>query len=159
MIEVCVSYLPNKTLSPIISAHIDLSKHMTEKMCVGFSAANGNGSAMHVIHGWEFKTFEFEYSSVNKVEEGGDYVHCTSELVSNGDSKKGSKKVIGTFVGIIFGLSLLIVVIVVYLKWWLWKIKESSREEKKRIELEKGQQSCISLRLKRLLMVLASVGL
>ncbi|KAL2894193.1 L-type lectin-domain containing receptor kinase S.6 [Bienertia sinuspersici] len=136
MISVWVSYFANKPLLPILSAHIDLSKHM-ESMYVGFSAANGNGSAMHVIYDWEFKTWEIDFSFVNKVEEEGDCVFCTQEeQVSNGENNKRKKKMEIAIVEITFASSLLIVIVVGYIIWRLWKVKKLRRDKKRRIELE-----------------------
>uniref|UniRef100_A0A803LHS2 Protein kinase domain-containing protein n=1 Tax=Chenopodium quinoa TaxID=63459 RepID=A0A803LHS2_CHEQI len=103
-------------------------------MYVGFSASNRDGSALHVINGWEFKTFEFDFSTVDRDEEGGDCVNCTPGEVSDDDNKKDEI----ALTGIISALSFLAVVVVIYFVWLSRKSVISDREKNRRNELKKG---------------------
>ncbi|KNA16286.1 hypothetical protein SOVF_090070 [Spinacia oleracea] len=138
IVRVWVSYFPNKPLNPVVSAQIDLSKYMKESMYVGFSASNRDGSALHVIDGWEFKTFEFDYSTVDKDLEGGDCMNCIPGEGSDGDSKKDDKTVDIALTVVISALSLFAIVVMFYLIWMSRKDVESKREKSRRIELKTG---------------------
>ncbi|XP_010680208.2 L-type lectin-domain containing receptor kinase S.6 [Beta vulgaris subsp. vulgaris] len=127
-IKVWVSYFPNKPLNPILSAEIDLSKYVKESMYVGFSASNGDGSALHVIDQWEFKTFEFDYAFVDKEE----------EVSNNVRSKKGNKKQLITLFGVTISFNLLLVIVVICYWWRLRNDKVSKLDKGRRIELDKG---------------------
>ncbi|XP_021898510.1 L-type lectin-domain containing receptor kinase S.6, partial [Carica papaya] len=82
LIRVWVAYLPIKPPSPLLSSQIDLSLQFKEYMHVGFSASNGQGSAMHVVERWRFKTFESHkqpfITPVDTVEEG-DCLVCSPD--------------------------------------------------------------------------------
>ncbi|KAI3492297.1 hypothetical protein L1887_43227 [Cichorium endivia] len=58
VIQIWVGYTKIKPESPILALSIDLSKRLNGSMYVGFSAANGGGSAIHLIHSWYFNTSE-----------------------------------------------------------------------------------------------------
>ncbi|KAJ0586105.1 putative protein kinase RLK-Pelle-L-LEC family [Helianthus annuus] len=58
VIEIWVGYPDTKPDSPILTAPIDLSKRFNGFMYVGFSASNGDGSSVHLIDNWGFRTFE-----------------------------------------------------------------------------------------------------
>lgn len=64
--------------SPILSTQLDLSGQLKEFMHVGFSASNGPGSALHLIHQWRFRTSGFLTSTINtnEVEEEDDCLFC-----------------------------------------------------------------------------------
>ncbi|KAE8694738.1 L-type lectin-domain containing receptor kinase S.6 [Hibiscus syriacus] len=57
LILIWVSYSSIKPPKPVLVAQLDLSNQFKEYMHVGFSASNGQGSAMHIIEHWRFKTF------------------------------------------------------------------------------------------------------
>ncbi|KAL4272769.1 hypothetical protein GQ457_13G010620 [Hibiscus cannabinus] len=57
LILIWLSYSSVKPPTPVLVAQLDLSNHFKEYMHVGFSASNGQGSAMHVVEHWRFKTF------------------------------------------------------------------------------------------------------
>ncbi|KAJ6412537.1 hypothetical protein OIU84_005566 [Salix udensis] len=57
LIQVWASYLQVRPQSPILVAQVDLSEHFKEYMHVGFSASNGQGSAIHIVDQWRFKTY------------------------------------------------------------------------------------------------------
>lgn len=80
MIRVWVGFSPIRPPTPLLVAQIDLSKQLKEFMYVGFSGSNGQGSAIHVVDKWRFKTFGFTPSVVpiDTVEEG-DCLLCSSE--------------------------------------------------------------------------------
>ncbi|KAL7595703.1 hypothetical protein Lser_V15G30804 [Lactuca serriola] len=58
IIQIWVGYTQTKPENPILVSPIDLSKRFSGYMYVGFSAANGRGSATHLIDSWYFKTSE-----------------------------------------------------------------------------------------------------
>ncbi|WCJ43398.1 Concanavalin A-like lectin protein kinase family protein [Euphorbia peplus] len=57
LVRVWVSYSHFKPKVPILEARIDLSEHFKEYMNVGFTAGNGQGSAVHVVEHWQFRTY------------------------------------------------------------------------------------------------------
>lgn len=72
LIRVWAGYSQIRPPSPLIIAQIDLSGQFKEYMHVGFSAANGQGSAMYIVDRWRFKTFA-SYASgkpIDVIEEG-----------------------------------------------------------------------------------------
>ncbi|CAB4289197.1 unnamed protein product [Prunus armeniaca] len=56
MIRVWVGYSSTRPPTPLLVAQIDLSKQFKEFMRVGFSASNGQGSSIHIVDRWKFKT-------------------------------------------------------------------------------------------------------
>ncbi|XVE95664.1 hypothetical protein REPUB_Repub02eG0118100 [Reevesia pubescens] len=73
LIQIWVSYSSTKPPAPVLVAQIDLSKQFKEYMHVGFSASNGQGSAMHIVEHWRFKTFSTYRPSafpLDSIEEG-----------------------------------------------------------------------------------------
>ena len=83
MIWVWLDYTQIRPPSPILVTQIDLSSQFKEFMHVGFSASNGQGSSIHVVDHWQFKTFGFLPSVIpmNAVEEG-DCFMCFPEQPS-----------------------------------------------------------------------------
>ncbi|XP_044510991.1 L-type lectin-domain containing receptor kinase S.6-like [Mangifera indica] len=63
--------------NPLLVVQMDLSEQFKEYMHVGFSAANGQGSSLHIIERWRFKTFA-SYASVNPIDmvEDGECFMC-----------------------------------------------------------------------------------
>ncbi|XP_065882217.1 L-type lectin-domain containing receptor kinase S.6 [Euphorbia lathyris] len=57
LVRVWASYSHTKPKIPILEARIDLSEHFKEYMNVGFTAGNGQGSAVHIVDHWQFRTF------------------------------------------------------------------------------------------------------
>ncbi|ONH89901.1 hypothetical protein PRUPE_8G022700 [Prunus persica] len=79
MIRVWVGYSSTRPPTPLLVAQIDLSKQFKEFMRVGFSASNGQGSSIHIVDRWKFKTFGSLPPGIpmNAVEEG-DCFMCSS---------------------------------------------------------------------------------
>ncbi|XP_031284661.1 L-type lectin-domain containing receptor kinase S.6 [Pistacia vera] len=77
LIRVWAGYSQIRPPSPLLVVQMDLSEQFKEYMHVGFSAANGQGSALHIIERWRFKTF-VSYASVNTVDmvEDGECFMC-----------------------------------------------------------------------------------
>jgi hypothetical protein len=69
---VWAGYSSTRPPSPLLVGKIDLSKQFKEYMHVGFSASNGQGSAIHLVDRWQFKTFGLLPSSLSMdtVDEG-----------------------------------------------------------------------------------------
>ncbi|KAG2665649.1 hypothetical protein I3760_15G018200 [Carya illinoinensis] len=80
MIRVWLGYSQIRPSSPILISQIDLSNQFKEFMHVGFSASNGQGSSIHVIDNWRFRTF-WSLPSVTTMDtlEEGDCFVCFSE--------------------------------------------------------------------------------
>ncbi|KAJ6930786.1 L-type lectin-domain containing receptor kinase S.6 [Populus alba x Populus x berolinensis] len=80
LIQVWVSYFHVRPPSPILVAQVDLSESFKEYMHVGFSASNGQGSAVHIVDHWWFKTYT-TLSSVTPrdTSEKGDCLMCYPE--------------------------------------------------------------------------------
>ncbi|CAK7346814.1 unnamed protein product [Dovyalis caffra] len=84
LIQVWVSYIQIRPPSPILVAQVDLSEHFKEYMHVGFSASNGQGSAVHIVDHWRFKTYATLSSVTPKdVSEKGDCLMCYPENPMN----------------------------------------------------------------------------
>lgn len=47
---------PTRPPTPILVAQIDLYEQFKEFMHVGLSASNGQGSGIHIVDHWQFKT-------------------------------------------------------------------------------------------------------
>ena len=88
MIRVWVGYSPVRPPNPVLVARIDLSKLLKEFMYVGFSGSNGQGSALHVVDKWRFKTFHSSLVPMDTVEEGDCFI-CSSENSETDGSKYG----------------------------------------------------------------------
>lgn len=78
MIRVWAGYSSIRPPNPVLVAQIDLSNVLKEFMYVGFSGSNGQGSAVHVVKKWRFKTFQRSPVSMDMVEEGDCFI-CSSE--------------------------------------------------------------------------------
>ncbi|XP_022766299.1 L-type lectin-domain containing receptor kinase S.6 [Durio zibethinus] len=85
LIQIWVSYSSTKPSSPVLVSQIDLSNQFKEYMHVAFSASNGQGSAMHIVEHWRFKTFNTYRPSVNPTDafEEGYCFMCSPEDSSN----------------------------------------------------------------------------
>ncbi|XP_061342034.1 L-type lectin-domain containing receptor kinase S.6 [Gastrolobium bilobum] len=72
MVRVWVGYSSTRPPTPILASQIDLSEKFKEFMHVGFSASNGQGSGIHLVDHWQFKTFGYSLSvsPMDLVEEG-----------------------------------------------------------------------------------------
>ncbi|KAF9682730.1 hypothetical protein SADUNF_Sadunf05G0139000 [Salix dunnii] len=80
LIQVWASYLQVRPPSPILVAQVDLSEHFKEYMHVGFSASNGQGSAIHNVDQWRFKTYATLSSATpTDMSEKGDCLMCYPE--------------------------------------------------------------------------------
>ncbi|XP_044475611.1 L-type lectin-domain containing receptor kinase S.6-like [Mangifera indica] len=77
LIRVWAGYSQIRPPSPLLVVQMDLSEQFKEYMHVGFSAGNGQGSALHIIERWRFKTFA-SYASVNPIDmvEDGECFMC-----------------------------------------------------------------------------------
>ncbi|XP_072989890.1 L-type lectin-domain containing receptor kinase S.7 [Typha latifolia] len=62
-LRVWLGYSASRPRRPLLVANVDLSGLLREFMYIGFSASNGRGAALHVIHKWTFRTFGFSNSS------------------------------------------------------------------------------------------------
>lgn len=83
LIQVWVSHSQIRPSNPVLEAEVDLSMYFKEYMHVGFTASNGQGSAMHIVDHWRFKT----YGSPTDATGGGDCLMCYPEDTGvNGNS-------------------------------------------------------------------------
>ncbi|GKU90618.1 hypothetical protein SLEP1_g4591 [Rubroshorea leprosula] len=83
LVKVWVGYTLVKPRDPVLVVQIDLSKEFYEYMHVGFSASSGQGSAMHIIENWRFRTWSYPaVNPVDTVEEGYCFL-CSPEDSSN----------------------------------------------------------------------------
>ncbi|XP_031092611.1 L-type lectin-domain containing receptor kinase S.6 [Ipomoea triloba] len=101
---------------PILESQIDLSTYFKEFMHIGFTAANGKGSAVYSIDHWKFKTSEF-LSSANTMDEA-DCLMCISgdnnEIGRNATSGSGpSLRLILAYGGLSFAAVILVFAIIV----------------------------------------------
>ncbi|KAK7270440.1 hypothetical protein RIF29_23576 [Crotalaria pallida] len=81
MVRVWVGYSSTiRPPTPILASSIDLSDKFNEFMHVGFSASNGQGSSIHIVDHWHFKTFGYNSHSVSPMDmiEEGDCFLCYS---------------------------------------------------------------------------------
>ncbi|KAL5779191.1 hypothetical protein ACOSQ2_009928 [Xanthoceras sorbifolium] len=94
LIRVWAGYSQIRPTNPVLVAQVDLSKQFKEYMHVGFSAANGQGSAIHIVDRWRFKTFA-PYPSVNPIDmvEQGDCFMCYPADSGNGDFRDQKTKI------------------------------------------------------------------
>ncbi|KAF7819827.1 L-type lectin-domain containing receptor kinase S.6 [Senna tora] len=84
--RVWVGHSSAKPSNPILIAQIDLSQKLKEFMHVGFSASNGKGSSIHIVHHWQFKTFGSHVDMDTDQEEEGDCFFCCDQLDQNSTS-------------------------------------------------------------------------
>uniref|UniRef100_A0A6N2N008 non-specific serine/threonine protein kinase n=1 Tax=Salix viminalis TaxID=40686 RepID=A0A6N2N008_SALVM len=71
---------------------VDLSEHFKEYMHVGFSASNGQGSAIHIVDQWRFKTYATLSAVTPKdISEKGDCLMCYPEnpMYNDGPKRRG----------------------------------------------------------------------
>lgn len=88
MIRVWVGYSQTRPANPILVSQIDLSRQFKEFMYVGFSASNGQGSALYMVHRWRFKTFGLVPSLIPvDTVNGGDCFMCSTEDSSANNSR------------------------------------------------------------------------
>ncbi|KAB2603586.1 L-type lectin-domain containing receptor kinase S.6 [Pyrus ussuriensis x Pyrus communis] len=84
MIRVWVGYSSTRPPTPLLVAQIDLSNQFKEFMRVGFSASNGQGSSVHVVYRWRFKTFgSLPPGNPTDAFEEGDCFMCSSPADSS----------------------------------------------------------------------------
>ncbi|CAL5209418.1 unnamed protein product [Lathyrus oleraceus] len=126
MVRVWVGYSSARPRTPILASLIDLSEIFREFMHVGFSASNGKGSSIHLVHHWQFKTLSYSHSNspMDNLEEGDCFLCYAGD--SKASKKKGAnfqgKKIsdlalgIGGITAFVVSALALIVVICVYLK-------------------------------------------
>ncbi|XP_010999803.1 PREDICTED: L-type lectin-domain containing receptor kinase S.6 [Populus euphratica] len=122
LIQVWVSYFQVRPPSPILVAQVDLSQHFKEYMHVGFSASNGQGSAVHIVDHWRFKTYA-TLSSVTPrdTSEKGDCLMCYAENpkynygpgTQNGRKKKLLEMALGLGGLAAFTVSIIVVLFVI----------------------------------------------
>ncbi|XP_010102091.2 L-type lectin-domain containing receptor kinase S.6 [Morus notabilis] len=86
MVRVWVGYSSIRPPNPLLVAQIDLSNVLKEFMFVGFSGSNGQGSAVHIVDKWRFKTFQPSLVSIDTFE--GDCFICSSEDSAIGSHRK-----------------------------------------------------------------------
>ncbi|KAK7391285.1 hypothetical protein VNO78_19699 [Psophocarpus tetragonolobus] len=67
-IRVWLAYSSTRPPTPILASHMDLSHTLHSFMHVGFTASNGDGSSLHLLHHWQFKTFAYDHST--SIDEG-----------------------------------------------------------------------------------------
>ncbi|CAI9755868.1 unnamed protein product [Fraxinus pennsylvanica] len=121
MIRVWVGYSNQiRPISPVLEAQIDLSKQFKEFMHVGFSASNGNGSAIHTVDRWRFKTFFGFLSSTMPMDtvEEGDCFMCVpgdSNLEINTFDYSQSTKRILNMALIVGGLAAVMILLAAFL--------------------------------------------
>ncbi|KAK1575608.1 hypothetical protein Q3G72_006905 [Acer saccharum] len=139
LIRVWAGYSQIRPTNPVLVAQIDLSKQFKEYMHVGFSAANGQGSAVHIIDSWRFKTFA-PYPSVNPIDmvEQGDCFMCDTADSGYGDVRERKTKIrdkaieFGGLAAFVFS----IIAIVGVISFLLVRNKRHFRRNKQ------GQQAC-----------------
>ncbi|XWS15242.1 hypothetical protein CRYUN_Cryun35bG0077900 [Craigia yunnanensis] len=89
LIQIWDSYSSTKPPSPVLVAQIDLSMQFKEYMHVGFSASNGQGSAMHIVDHWRFKTLSTYRPSESN---GCNWRRVLLHVLSRGSALWSSKK-------------------------------------------------------------------
>ncbi|XVE60160.1 hypothetical protein DITRI_Ditri05aG0105500 [Diplodiscus trichospermus] len=92
LIRIWVSHSSTKPPSPVLVAQVDLSKQFKEYMHVGFSASSVQGSGMHIVDHWRFRTFRTYRPTVNPVDVTGEG-YCF--ICSPEDSSTNSPNVYG----------------------------------------------------------------
>lgn len=87
-IQVWVGYSQTRPVNPLLVAQVDLSKQFKEFMYVGFSASNGQGSALYIVDRWRFRTFGLipSLSPVDTINEGNCFM-CSSEDSNSSSSR------------------------------------------------------------------------
>ncbi|KAL4032538.1 hypothetical protein IC575_005616 [Cucumis melo] len=87
-IRVWVGYSQTRPVNPLLVAPMDLSKQFKEFMYVGFSASNGQGSALFIVDRWQFRTFGLvpSLSPVDTINEGACFM-CSSEDLNSDNSR------------------------------------------------------------------------
>ncbi|KAJ4836487.1 hypothetical protein Tsubulata_022358 [Turnera subulata] len=85
IIQVWASYSQVMPPSPVLVAEIDLSSHFKDYMYVGFSASNGQGSSLHLVDHWRFRTYGSfpSVTSNGSSVGGGDCFICYEEHSKN----------------------------------------------------------------------------
>ncbi|KAJ3685168.1 hypothetical protein LUZ61_014332 [Rhynchospora tenuis] len=71
--------------NPLLVAGLDLSGLVHEFMYVGFSASNGPGTALHLIHRWSFRTFGLNTSTYSLPPPSGNPPLLFPSLNTGGD--------------------------------------------------------------------------
>ncbi|KAJ4806567.1 Lectin receptor kinase [Rhynchospora pubera] len=71
--------------NPLLVAGLDLSELVHEFMYVGFSASNGPGTALHLIHRWSFRTFGLNMSTYSLPPPTGNHPLLFPPLNTSGD--------------------------------------------------------------------------
>lgn len=109
-------------------------------MHVGFTASNGEGSSVHLVHHWQFKTFGYDSPSMYVVEEGDCFLCYEGDSTGESEGSSMSNKDIerkkkigemalglgGLTAFVVSGLAAMIVVCV-----FLTKKKSSVRKNRK----------------------------
>ncbi|XP_057426957.1 L-type lectin-domain containing receptor kinase S.6 [Lotus japonicus] len=140
MVRVWVGYSSTRPPTPILASQIDLSQRFKDFMHVGFSASNGQGSSIHLVHHWQFKTLSYSnsVSPMENVEEGdcflcypGDSDSTTATKNNNGgdNRRKRIEEVALGLVGIAaFVVSVLAVVTVIWVTKKKGFVRKGRRE-------------------------------
>lgn len=133
-------YSSTRPPTPILAAQIDLSERLEDFMHVGFTASNGEGSSVHLVHHWQFKTFGYDSPSMYVVEEGDCFLCYEGDSTGESEGSSMSNKDIerkkkigemalglgGLTAFVVSGLAAMIVVCV-----FLTKKKSSVRKNRK----------------------------
>ncbi|XP_058740624.1 L-type lectin-domain containing receptor kinase S.6 [Vicia villosa] len=126
MVRVWVGYSSTRPPTPILASLVDVSERFKEFMHVGFSASNGKGSSIHLVHHWQFKTLSYSYSNspMDNLEEGDCFLCYAGDLKAS--KKKGEnfqgKNIgdlalgIGGITAFVVSALALVLVICVYMK-------------------------------------------
>nr|KYP74819.1 Lectin-domain containing receptor kinase A4.2 [Cajanus cajan] len=138
LLRVWLSYSTTRPPSPLLSSQLDLSQTLNHFMHVGFTASNGEGSSLHLLHRCHFNTFAYydDHDHDDSPEDADCFFCYQDHDSSRSDLQTQKRKKIGEMVLGLGGLtafvvSLLAAMFVVCV--FLTKKKEGVRE---------GGQSC-----------------
>ncbi|CAN1130275.1 L-type lectin-domain containing receptor kinase S.6 [Linum perenne] len=137
-VQVWLSYSQSRPPSPILVAKVDLSDRFKEFMFVGFSASNGQGSAVHLVSHWRFNTYGYASSSIFNspmaaIEQGDciiclptdEHDHDHEESSSHVGGKKGGKNMaLG-----LGGLAALVVSMILILAVSIWCVLRRRQQQ------------------------------
>ncbi|TKY51380.1 L-type lectin-domain containing receptor kinase S.6 [Spatholobus suberectus] len=89
-VRVWVGYSSTRPPTPILASQIDLSERVKDFMHVGFTASNGEeGSSVHLVHHWQFKTFAYDDSrSTDMLQEGDCFLCYEGDSMSDNERRK-----------------------------------------------------------------------
>lgn len=122
MVRVWVGYSSStRPSSPILASQIDLTEKFNEFMHVGFSASNGQGSGVHLVHNWQFKTLGYSHSvsPIDMVGEGDCFLCYTGDSDSSLNRRKKIGEIalgLGGITALVMSVLAAAVVVCVYLR-------------------------------------------